>query len=368
MVTTTTAGHLNVAAGSIKLNGEADLVSFTTGNKVVLLSKVGTDSALASMAFALNVGDVVYVNYTTDVTLDGFYTIDTALAATGDATGADTVINGLTLVAGDTITKFTNVNAIAANTMRFEEVEPVMTKNGSSPSGSVSSNSDQVVAMFDVKAEGSRDLTFDSFSVEKGGSNNPNRNVVAYSLYNGTTKLSDITTTNKASTTVVATAANTEVVWADLGFANANGIYVGDTLQYAANTALTTILFTGKVTAITGTGITFDTALPGTAAACTFYNNRVHFDTNSTTALVAQTITAGQTLTLTVKADTTNVKSGLGAGVNATLTFSIPGASGPLTTDVGGLDWDYTPLGSGGAAAYKTQADNYPVIANTLTY
>jgi hypothetical protein len=372
MVTTTTAGHLNIAAGSIKLNGEADLVSFTTGNKVVLLNKVGTDATIDDVSFALAVGDIVYIHDVTTPANDGFYAIDTAVVLNGSCEGADACINGLNLVsASDAITKFTNVNAIVANTMRFEEVEPVMTKNGSSPSGSVSSNSDQIVAMYDIKAEGSRDLTFDSFSVEKGGSNNPNRNVVAYSLYNGTTKLSDVATTNTASTGVLAaTAAGTEIIWSDLGLANAaaaSKIYVGDTLQYATTAAATTVVFTGKVTAKSATGLKFDT-LTVVAAAGSFYNNRVHFDTSSTTGLVAQTITAGQTLTLTVKSDTTNVKSGLGAGVNATLTFSIPGASGPLTTDVGGLDWDYTPLGSGGAASYKTQADNYPVIANTLTY
>ena len=144
---------------------------------------------------AVAVGDVVYIYQST--TGNGFYVVDNAVAA---GTSGAAIINGVTLGDGDIVTKIANATALVGNTMKFEEVEPNMAKNASSPSGSVSSSSEQVVAIFDVTAQGSRDLTFDSFSVEKGGSNNPNRNVVKYWLYNGSSLLSAVATTSTAGT------------------------------------------------------------------------------------------------------------------------------------------------------------------------
>ena len=97
------------------------------------------------------------------------------------------------------------------------------------------------------------------------------------------------------------------------------------------------------------------------------YNNRVHFASDSSTGLSAQTITAGQTMTLTVKADTQNVKTGSASGTTVNFTMSVPGSTGPLQTTAGGLTWTYTKLGSG--TAYDgTLTDSYPVNANTLSY
>ena len=72
-------------------------------------------------------------------------------------------------------------------------------------------------------------------------------------------------------------------------------------------------------------------------------------------------------MTLTVKADTQNVKTGANSGQIVNFTMSIPGSTGPLQTTAGGLTWTYTKLGSG--TAYSgSQSDSYPVNANTLSY
>jgi hypothetical protein len=119
--------------------------------------------------------------------------------------------------------------------------------------------------------------------------------------------------------------------------------------------------------------LTKGTANP--SATPNIHNYMVHFDANQAqtgdTVLAEQTVTAGQTMALTVKANTASVRSGVTSG---TVTFgvAIPGTAGPLNTPTvldEGLEWDYTPLNTlTGAADYKSQADGYPVSANTLTY
>ena len=76
--------------------------------------------------------------------------------------------------------------------MQFEEVKPIISKNASSPAGTTSGTAEQIVAMFDVKAEGQRDLTFSALTLEKGGNNDPSKNVSKFYLYNGGTKLAKL--------------------------------------------------------------------------------------------------------------------------------------------------------------------------------
>jgi len=349
-----------------------------------MLSKVGTDASVDNMDFALAVGDIVYVHDVSTIANDGFYAVTTAIAGAADATGADTIIKGLNLVVGDSVTKLTNVNALVGNTMRFEEVEPIISKNGSSPSGTGYSASEEVVAIFDVKAEGSRDMSFNSVTIEKGGNNSPSRYVSKLSLWNGANKLAEVATTSAVGSTAHTTTAQTTLIIKTGATADINSLgdisaveyakwNVGDTLTIAdgTNTNVTTI--TAMDAYADGCTITVNNAVTlAVAGTVNVYNNRVHFDANQAdtgdTALVAQTITAGETMTLTVKADTTAVKTGLGAGVSGTFFVSVPGSTGPLTTTVGGLNWDYTPLNASGTAAYKTQADGYPVNGNSLSY
>ena len=89
-----------------------------------------------------------------------------------------------------------------------------------------------------------------------------------------------------------------------------------------------------------------------------------------------QTVTAGETMTLVVKADTSNVKraedgSGNLTTVIASFGIRIPGAKGPnqvTTAQVEGFSWDYTPLNTSGAATYKTETDSYGSAATGASF
>jgi len=402
MVTTDDAGT-NLATGDLDLNGEATDTSWAAGDTVVKLSKAFSDSTLDNLSTALAVGDVVYFFDASAVGNSGFYTVGTAAAATDDLTnGANELglkgaadLSAVTYAATlDTVTKLTNVNALVGNTMSYQEVEPIITLASSSPSGSKSPSSDQVVAVYDVKAEGGRDMTFNSVTVEKSGSNSPEQYVTKMSLWNGGSKLSEVITStvagtadgsagNADTTLVFNTDAGTDA--GDIGgitAAEAATIKVGDKLTIYEATGPNTS--TATVTSITGSlgangvgdyTVTFDgtVTLDAAATAISIRNNRVHFDANQAntgdTALTEQTISSGSTMTLTVKADTSSVKSGAGT---STVTFgvSLPGSNGPLqvtSTQIEGLQWDYTPLGTG-TATYRTEADAYPVTGSTLQY
>jgi hypothetical protein len=291
----------------------------------------------------------------------------------------------------------------------------VITLASSSPaSGTSSPSSEQPVAVFNVKASGSRDMTFNSLTVEKSGNNSPEANVVDFSLYDGTNRIARV-----ANSTVAGTNddANTNGVNADTTINICTGVTTGAVDEVGNVTAAeaATIAVGDRLTIVTSGGADVDTSTvtvtddDGTLAACdgngatgrvlTFdgnvtidaddtgvsvRNNRVHFDANQTqtndTVLAEQTVTAGQTMALTVKANTNSVRTGATAGSTVTFAVSVPGVSGPLqvavvdapTADttqnqVEGLNWDYTPLGTG-TAAYKTEADTYPVNGLTLTY
>ena len=62
------------------------------------------------------------------------------------------------------------------------------------------SNSEQVVAVYDVKASGLRDMSLSAFTVEKQGSNTPEQYVTKMSLWNGATKLAEVANSTVAAT------------------------------------------------------------------------------------------------------------------------------------------------------------------------
>jgi hypothetical protein len=396
-----TKGGLTVSGG-ISLDGTA--VTFTAGNVVSLIDVSVISGAAAEELTAINgsfaKGDVVYYYDDADDTAGvttGWHVVSTAVSS-----GTTMVLDGtsFTVQAGDWITKLPNANALAGNTMQFEEVEPNIVKNSSSPSGTTSASSDQIVAMFDVTSQGSRDLTFSDITVEKGGSNSPAQYVTHLSLYNGSTKLAEVaTTTATADTTSGAVASNAITVVPGDASAAANTLggvsvaeyakwKVGDTLTLVDEHATTVHTNTVRITSMSktygttgagsyGTDATASIGLSGTVTldagdTISIYNNRVHFNASQAdtgdVALTTQTITAGQTLTLTVKADTSAVKTGVTGGASANLTMTVPGTAGPLTTDAGGLTWTYTALNAAGTAHTGSTADNYPVAANTLSY
>jgi len=281
--------------------------------------------------------------------------------------------------------------------MRYEEVKPIITLATGTPSGSQTPSSEQAVAMFNVTAAGARDMTFNSVTVEKGGSNSPERYVTKLSLWNGGTKISEVANTTVSGTTAVGiTNADTTLNLCsgtsdtageigDITQAEADTLKAGDPLVIVDGTNTNTV----TISSIAGTTIAacssgapatgYVLTLSGTttiAASATvdFRNSRVHFDANQAqtgdTALAEQTVTAGQTTTLTVKANTSLIRTGAGT---ASVTFNavIPGVAGPLqvgATQIKGFNWNYTPLNTVGTAVYKTEADSYPVNGNTLTY
>jgi len=389
MVTAIGNVDLTTAAGSLTLNGDADDVKWTAGDKVIILNKVFADDGdVDVMDGALAVGDIVYFHDISDTTNDGFYAITKAVAAGATAVGDTTTsaIYGKTIAAEDYITKLTNVNALVGNTMQFEEVEPVIAVASSSPSGTGHSATEEVVGVFDVKAEGSRDLAFTSFAIEKGGNNSPEQYVTHFSLWNGSTKISEVaTTTISGATGVGETNGDATVKFVSAAGGGAGTLAVGDdgvimakkltkgdrvTLRNVTDSSSVSLTVSSNDGAAEPT-VTFTTT--ATLAASKSYEVRnftVRFDAGTTatgdTQLVSQTITSGQTMTLTVKADTTAVKTGTTNSV--TFYVSVPGTAGPLTTNTGGLTWSYTKLNPNGTAHTGTTADGYPVNGNSLSY
>lgn len=395
-IVTTDDDAVNLATGDLDLNEEATDTSWTAGDVITKLSKVEAIAGNANAGVNYNVGDLVYV-FDTDDNTGAFAIVTTAVASGAAISGLGFSPAGTIAIsaATDLVTKLTNVNGIVGNTMRFEEVEPVVTLSASSPSGVTSPNSEQTVAVLNVKAEGGRDMTFNSLTVEKNGSNTPERYVTKLSLWNGTTKISEVANstlsvvgdgTNANADTTLSLCTGADPAAGEIGgitAAEAATLAVGDRV-ILRETAGGTAVSTGTITARSGTlaacggasiSLTFDSTMTVTGAmtAASIENSRVHFDANQSntgdTALVEQSVTAGQTMTLTVKADTSSVKTGVSSG---TVTFgvNVPGSTGPLqvgSTQIEGLNWDYSPLGTG-TADYRTEADGYPVIGNALSY
>ena len=245
-------------------------------------------------------------------------------------------------------------------------------------------------------------MTFRSLTVEKSGSNEPYRYVSKLSLWDGATKKAEVATTtiagvlNGDTLTAAVVAAGLEfcagaagAVADEIGGITAAeyaSLRVGDKIVFSDGTDEITgtiatkgalnagaggaVLDTGDNVTFSSVSLTKGAANP--SATPNIYNYMVHFDANQAqtgdTVLAEQTITAGETMVLTVKANTSLVKSGVTSG---TVTFgvAVPGTAGPLNTPTvldEGFEWDYTP--SLGTAAYQSEADGYPVSANTLSY
>ena len=408
MVTTNGGGGAQgLTDNGLELNGEVTdggtITKWTAGQIVTMLTPTSVEiDADTDSDNALAVGDVVYfygdVDGTDNSASTGWHVVTTLSAANS----ANIYLDGATVAvdAGDGIAKFANAivaNALVGNIMKFEEVEPVIALNSGSKSGNGSANAAEEVAKFDVTATGSRDMTFNSVTVEKGGDNSPYRYVSKLSLWNGSNMLAEVASTTAAGTTddgaggATTISSATVTVCSGANNTQANELAaisqdefdkwaVGDTLTFYDGSAVTA---TATINSITGTTISacaggddptivFSTSPAiGQDKTVTIWNNRVHFNAaqgdTGDTALVEQSITAGQTMTLTVKADTTAVKTGVTTG-NVRFSASVPGSTGPLTSTVGGLNWDYTPLNTSGTANSRTQADTYPVNGNTLTY
>lgn len=474
MVTTTTGGAIDPTLTAIDLNDEATDTLLVAGTVFTVLDKVFHDSSLGSLSTAVSVGDLLYINDTGTPANSGFCVAANAVAASTDLTAAGAnpfgckgALSAVTLVAADNVTKLTNAAGLVGNTMRFEEVEPVITRAASSPaSGNSVPTIDETIGVFSVKAEGGRDMTFNSISLEKTGATAA-WNVRDFKLYNGNTLLAEVSGVNANTRSIISEAdadptgtdgidvadngtigflPNDTVLYVDKGteansgvttvssvtdhntmvlaadviggtsatddliikysvtdadtsvasgttydVADASKYQVGDYLYVisatdAADSGGATVASVSAnsitVTQVALTGIADNAAAVANTESATIYNlsrgsSTVVFNAASpTTALSAQTITAGSTMTLTVKADTTYVKRAEDSNGNITTAAAsfgirLGGNNGPLqvgTTQVEGFNWDYTPLNTNGAATYKTETDSYPVTSGTLSY
>ena len=460
---TTDDDSVNLASADLDLEGEATDTSWAAGDIITKLSKVEAILGNANAGVAYAVGDLVYV-YDSDDNEAGFAIVTTAVASGSAISGLAFSPAGSIAIAaaGDHVTKITNTNSLTGNTMRYEEVQPVLTVTGSDslPTGGVASPAlDQVVGTISIKASGSRDMTFRSLVVEKLGSS-ADWNVKDFKLFNGDTIIAEVSglatntrTTATSGSTATATVAGTagflvgdSVLYIDLSteansgtttvasitsstvmvmaadvvdgtiatddtyivytvsdvdgatansgltydVADASKYQVGDQLYVIAGTAAdsgtATVASIGAntvtVTQVAISGISTNAAAVAGTEPADIYNltrgsGTVVFDARSAvTALAEQTVTAGQTMTLVVKADTSNVKraedsSGNVTSVAASFGIRIPGAKGPnqvTTAQVEGFSWDYTPLNTSGAATYKTETDSYGSAATGPTY
>ena len=134
---------------------------------------------------------------------------------------------------------------LVGNPMRMEEVEPIITRHPSSPSGQQIPSADQVVAVFQVTASEFRNLMYNGLTIEKEGSNNPERNVTRFSLWNESTKLAEIEGANSLS----------------VRFAIAEQVITAGSSTLLMVRADTTAVRHG---AASGTKVTFGVRVPGT--------------------------------------------------------------------------------------------------------
>ncbi|GEM_PF-509947 len=366
----TTLVSTAASAGAAVVEGVAHTVTSTTG---------------------FGVGDVVVSQQTAFGALLGRVTavtsavLMTVASSTADA-GIDTRVTRLpgAVSSGKFIT--------------MQDVEPVITATSGFVGGAATPGTGQEVGKFDVKADGDRNLSLTKFNVKMGGSNFPWKYVNSFDLYAGATLLSSATNTigtieadaggtfviTGSTTTInlchVSTGANANGELAIVGEGTATGaimdkIRAGDIIGFfVSSTAYVTYTVTSATVgaACTGTANAGDVALVvsggnlvGTVSddvTPILYVFSLSFDTNSATPLPAQTITAGSTTTYTVKADTTNVKTGVTSG---TVNFNVQVAGTQGST--GDVTWAYTPSG-GSAITATTVSDSYPVNGPTFTY
>ena len=341
----------------------------------------------------------------TDTT--GFGVGDVIVSAGSTTTGSDlgkitantnsTTMSATGSAAAGTFARITRLPGAAAAgaTVTFQDVEPTITADASVVGGAQTGTTGQVVGMFNVKADGDRPMNITSLNIQANGNNLPWNYVTAYDLYNGSTLLSSATALNFSTTSTGTNALTGTTIkfcgtTADVGSAgeiDATGMTAANlSSQVSVNDTIvlfkdTSNYITAKVTAkaVTtgtcgGTDAT-DTVLtvsnstttgtaPTSGTITKIKSFNVYFNSNSSTPLATQTITAGSTLPLTIKADTTSVRTGLASGVSASFNVKVNGTQGASN---GGLTWGYTPSG-GSAITSLTTSDSYPVNGPTFSY
>lgn len=300
--------------------------------------------------------------------------------------------------------------ASASNRVLVQDSELTVSANPSFVGGSTAGGSGQSVGMFDLKADGDRNMTVSNVRVKMGGSNLPFAYVHNFDLYNGGSLLASGTNTIGSTVadngTNAATAGATQVKlcaaadgagaaneWVMTGNSGADltaavaKLKAGDTFVLFGTSALyaTYTLTADAAIAVGGdrcTGsanaadvlltVSNGTLVGGPIAdndAPTLYSYTVTFGSNSSASspvLPAQVITGGSVLTLTVKADTTGVKTGITSGTT-NFNVKLDGVAGPATANTNSVTWTYTPS-NGSAISNTAVSDSYPVAAPTLVF
>ncbi|MBI2645159.1 hypothetical protein HYW94_03250 [Candidatus Uhrbacteria bacterium] len=389
-------------------NTDNDVAGVFEGNStIVRVGSANPTTALVSSAASAGNRAIAGTAHTVSSTV-GFAVGDIVLSTAdtlGSTLGVVSVVGNATSLTvnsasalGSAATRVVRLPGAAAagNFVTIHDTEPVITLNTGFAGGNSSGGSGQIVGMYDIKADGDRNMTVSSLDVKAGGSNLPWQFVTSYDLYNGSTRLASATPLNatvtgagaaaltaspfKLCSGVAAAAGEIDVGAAADVTAAAAKIAAGDTIVVMLSTTnyitaiVTAKTVTGNCTnadaadvtlAITNISLTGAAITTTTATAVKSFN--VIFDASSATPLAPQTITAGSALTLTVKADTTSVKSGVTSGnvnynTSIALTETYTGAR--LS---GGLTWGYTPT-NGTAITGLTASDSYPVNAPALVY
>ncbi len=377
-----------------------------------LVTTVGTtgNAVLASTAHAVTstsgfgVGDVVM----------SYGTAGTGLAIFGvvsELTSAVSMKVQSAEASGSVATRWTRLPgaASASNRILVQDSELTVSANPSFVGGSTAGGSGQSVGMFDLKADGDRNMTVSNVRVKMGGSNLPFAYVHNFDLYNGGSLLASGTNTVGSTVadngTNAATAGATQVKlcaaadnagaaneWVMTGNAGADltaavaKIKDGDTIVLFGTSA---IYATYTVTADAAIAVGGDRCTTPNAADVviavsngtlvggpvadndtpTLYNYTVTFGSNSSASspvLPAQVVTGGSALTVTVKADTTGVKTGITSGTT-NFNVKLDGVAGPASTDTNSVTWTYTPS-NGTSITPISVSDSYPVAAPTLVF
>jgi hypothetical protein len=399
------AVNANVTPGS---TSSATLIRVGSANPATTLVTTGATAAARVIAATaatvtdttgFGAGDVVI---TAAATAGG--TAPTAVSAILGKIGAITsgtvmTIGATTADAAAASTRVTRLPGAAASgaALTLHDVELTISNSSSFTGGSTAGVSGQTVGMYNVKADGDRNVDLTSVRVKMGGSNFPYAYVTSFDLYNGANLLSSntssigtatadagawsltaATTTIKLCNVDTEAGANGELNYVGLGGASGaimDKIKAGDTIVFFESTtayvSYTVTSATVGAACTEGSGDAGDVTLVvsgGTLVgtvdddAPTLYNYTVTFDSQSSTPLASQSITAGSTLPLTVVANTTSVKTGVTSG-SVNFNTQVRGTQG----STGDFTWGYTPSGESAITGLQT-SDSYPVNGPTLVY
>lgn len=376
----------------IKLGTGTTAYTLTATDIITTLPKVHSETIGATADKYYYKGDpVVIYDATTGVylgscTTSGYANVGGAAKFKWEGnTGAGTAE---VLASTDIVTKLEGFGAVG-NTMRMYDVEPTISLAASSPSGPSTPQANQIVAQFEFAADGDVDLEMTQIRLTKSGSNEPYRYVTDYNLYLGGTQIArvnqgtifgQVDDTNGLSNTdwildpnAQSSTADTLYVVANTefyGFKAGDDVYIEACSDSAMTTNCTAESATISSTEPTDTAMIFTSA--PTAIAASYYvrvtNKNVSFDTStnygtSGKALATQTITSGNTVTYTVKADTNNVKTNV---TTQSVTFGVylDGTAG----STGDLTWRFDPINGTADTSGGTYSDSYAIYSNTLTY